>query len=310
MNWKESPVSQRVARLQWALPAIIGVFVVIYQSLFVDLIHRWAGHRWHYVAEIIFYGMVGPSVTYFVLSWIRRWLVEKEAAEATVRQQEKRLTLIKLEEGKRVAQHLHREVLPNLAYVANKVDHLCDKLLSETPNHPSVQRELATASSTLRGTIGELRQKINQLRRGEALQSLKRDEDFIAEVRRRTQEFERLFRLRFDFAVKGNPTSVPFKVESSLWRVIGEALNNVALHAEATTVKLNLDFRDPEQVVLTLADDGQGFDSQRALSCGTGLGLVHMEEEATGCGGTLLVQSTPAKGTQITAALPLPTENG
>jgi len=306
MNRKEWPVSQRVARLQWVLPAIIGVFVVVYQSLFVDLLHAWAGQRWHYIAEIIFYGLVGPSVTYFVLSWIRRWLVEKEAAEATVRRQEKRLTLIKLEEGKRVAQHLHREVLPNLAYVANKVDHLCDKLLSKTPDHLSVQQELTTASSTLRQTIGELRQKINQLRRGDTLQSLKQGANFIAEVRRRIRTFERLFRLKFELVVAGNAEGVPFQVESSLWRIIGEALNNVALHAEATTVTLALDWRDPEQAVLSVVDDGKGFDSARALADGKGLGLVHMREETDRCGGTLLIQSQLGEGTHITAALPLP----
>lgn len=304
MKWKNLMVSQRVARLQWLLPLVIGVVVVLYQSFFVDLVEQLEGHLWHYIVEIIFYGMVGPIVTFFVLMWIRRWLVEKEKAEQKIKEQEQRLALIKLEEGRRVAQHLHREVLPNMAYVANKIAHIRNKLPPAAANQ-QLDDEMLTASNTLRDTIGDLRQKINQLRRGVTLHSLKEGSDFLAEVQRRTKEFEKMFQLKFDISIKGDTGNMPFAVESSLWRIIGEALNNIALHADATEVKLTLDFRDPQQVVLVIIDDGEGFNSEATLANGTGLGLLHMQEETGLQSGTLAVQSKPGQGTRITAAFPL-----
>lgn len=296
-------VSERVARLQWVLPILIGVIVVAYQSLIVDWIHSVGGHRWHYLVEIIFYGIIGPVVTVFVLAWIRRWLVEKERAEQKIKEQEQRLTRIKLEEGRRVAQHLHREVLPNMAYVANKIAHIRNKLPCEKVNG-RLDEEMLAASSTLRETIGELRQKINLLRRGGTLQSFKQGVNFYEEVQRRMQEFDEMFETRSNLSIKGDPVNMPFKIESSLWRTIGEALNNIALHADASQVRIELDFRDPEQVVLVIVDDGEGFDTEAARSS-TGLGLLHMQEEATTHGGTLVVQSKPGQGTRITAAYPL-----
>jgi len=303
MKWKDLVVSRRVALLQWVLPALIALWVVLYQTVLVSYLHNQLGHRVHYIVEILFYGAVGPLVTFFVLAWIRRWLVEKERAERKVREQEKRLAFIRLEEGRRVAQHLHREVLPNLAYVANKIDHLRAKLLGKIPNH--VDQELEKATGTLRETIGELRDKINTLRRGLPLQSLREESDFIAEVRRRADSFGKLHQVEVEVSVKGEARPLPYKLESSLWRIIGEALNNIALHAQATRVHLQLDVSDLERVVLCISDDGRGFDPRAWRSDPKGLGLIHMHEEADQGGGSLTVESAPGKGTKITAAFPL-----
>lgn len=305
MEWKRWLVSRRVALLQWLLPLLIIVWVVIYQTVLVPFVHNTWGPHWHRAMEVLLYGLVGPLVTFFVLAWIQRWLVEKERAERTVREQEQRLTLVREEEGRRTAQHLHREVLPNFAYVANKLDHIRTRLLQDPAQ---ADQELEKVEDLLREATGELRDKINTLRKGLPLRSLNTESNFLSEVRRRTAEFGKLHQVTVSVQVQGKESPLPYHVETSLWRILGEALNNVALHAQAQHIRLILDLSDPERVTLSVADDGRGFNPQAWRANPKGLGLIHMHEEADLSGGSLAVESAPGRGTRITATLPLQRE--
>lgn len=302
MRWKDLIVSRRVALLKWLLPLVIVLWVLLYQSVLVPLVHGTWGMDWHKIMEIALYGAVGPLVTFFVLAWIQRWLVEKERAERKVREQEERLTLVRLEEDRRIAQHLHREVLPNLAYVANKIDHIRGKLLGPKGSEFDPDRELEGVTGTLRETVGELREKINALRKGLPLRSPE-GSDFIAEVRRRAAAFGRQHGVEVSVGVRGEERPLPSGVEVSLWRILGEALGNVALHAQARQVRLELAF-DSDRVTLRVRDDGRGFDARAWRAAPKGLGLIHMREEADEGGGTLEVESAPGAGTEILAAFP------
>jgi len=100
-------------------------------------------------------------------------------------------------------------------------------------------------------------------------------------------------------------------VETHMYRVVQEGLNNIAKHAQARHVNVRLTRRG-SLLVLTIADDGCGFDvSARARAraraqqhLGTGLGLVGMRERALLINGTLDVHSSPGNGTTITLQIP------
>ncbi len=94
IRWREMPVQERVARLRWSLPLAIMAIAVFYQLGPARWVHDDLGHVAHYGIEIIFYGLVGPAVTWVTLTWINRWLAEKEEAERKVREQERYLASI------------------------------------------------------------------------------------------------------------------------------------------------------------------------------------------------------------------------
>ena len=105
------------------------------------------------------------------------------------------------------------------------------------------------------------------------------------------------------------------KVETHLYRVVQEALNNVAKHASARHVRVQLERRD-QLLVLSIADDGNGFDlsararararaSASAHSLGQGLGLVGMRERAQIIKGTIEIQSMHGRGTSIILKFPV-----
>jgi two-component system sensor histidine kinase UhpB len=96
-------------------------------------------------------------------------------------------------------------------------------------------------------------------------------------------------------------------METALFRVVQEALNNVARHSRATRAELVLEF-EPTQVQVWVKDNGKGFDPARVFSATDtqrGLGLLGMEERMSAMGGTLTIHSTPQDGTTIHLIAPI-----
>ncbi len=105
--------------------------------------------------------------------------------------------------------------------------------------------------------------------------------------------------LELDLA-EGAP--VPLAVEEAFWRIAQEALSNVARHSQASKVQLCLKYA-PEQVTLSLADNGRGFDLAAAQQ--GGIGLHSMRERMVEVGGTVTIQSSPGAGTRMLACCKL-----
>jgi len=91
--------------------------------------------------------------------------------------------------------------------------------------------------------------------------------------------------------------ALPLDAERACFRVVQEALANVARHSGAGRVEITLSGADGG-VCLTVADDGCGFDV--APVQGRGLGLLTMRERAEALGGHLVVDSAPGRGTRVT----------
>jgi signal transduction histidine kinase len=87
----------------------------------------------------------------------------------------------------------------------------------------------------------------------------------------------------------------------SVYRLVQEALTNVAKYAQARRVEVDLHVRD-NRVVVTVTDDGRGFDPARR---GPGHGLAGMRFRMQSAGGRMTLHSAVGQGTRIEAALPL-----
>lgn len=113
---------------------------------------------------------------------------------------------------------------------------------------------------------------------------------------------------KFHDSTSGSPRLVP-EIESQLYRIVQEALNNVAKHAGARRVAVVLERRGDE-VQLTIEDDGVGFNASIAAdpSCRlNGLGLATMQERAALVGGAVQFESGPGKGTTLYVRIPVRT---
>src|SRR5205823_1007431 len=98
-------------------------------------------------------------------------------------------------------------------------------------------------------------------------------------------------------------------VERAVIRIVGEALRNVAQHAGAQKAKVALQYGS-EGVVVTIEDDGRGFDIDQTFATSEGrghFGVVGMRERAEAAGGQLVVRSEPGHGTIVRANIPYAT---
>jgi signal transduction histidine kinase len=96
---------------------------------------------------------------------------------------------------------------------------------------------------------------------------------------------------------------LPATVETTLYRIVQEALNNAVKHAHAASVRIEVR-RTPLKVTCSVGDDGHGFEAHRQANS-AGLGLVGMRERIDTLGGALLVITQPRCGTTIQAEIPL-----
>jgi PAS domain S-box-containing protein len=115
--------------------------------------------------------------------------------------------------------------------------------------------------------------------------------------------------IKIDFHSNGlvNERLLPH-IETALYRLIQEALNNVLKHAQAHHVSVILENRG-NSILAILEDDGIGFDVAAALNAPVserGLGLTGMCERIESVGGTLKFESTPGSGSTIVARIPAP----
>lgn len=93
-------------------------------------------------------------------------------------------------------------------------------------------------------------------------------------------------------------------VETNLYRILQESLNNVHKHARAKCVNVILERRD-DLIVLIISDDGSGFSLRSKKKRSQGLGLTGMRERAALIGGTLELESAPNAGTTVHVKLPV-----
>lgn len=101
------------------------------------------------------------------------------------------------------------------------------------------------------------------------------------------------------------------EIEATAYRVVQEALTNIAKHAHATSCRVYVQ-RLPKTVLVTVEDNGVGFDPALAEGAGTrrGLGLIGIRERVSQVRGTLRLESSPDKGTRLTVELPARSREG
>jgi signal transduction histidine kinase len=95
---------------------------------------------------------------------------------------------------------------------------------------------------------------------------------------------------------------LPDEVKVCVYRLVQEALNNAAIHAEAKNAKVSV-VQTADKIILEITDDGRGFDPQRMR----GMGILGMEERVRRLAGSLTIQSAPGKGADVKAELPIRT---
>jgi two-component system NarL family sensor kinase len=110
-------------------------------------------------------------------------------------------------------------------------------------------------------------------------------------------------RLKISVETKGINERLESSVETVLYRVIQESVNNVIKHAKATTLDILL-LCDDQEITVTIEDNGKGFDTN-TQSQFKGIGLKNMTSRVEYLKGTVEIASSPGKGTLVAIYVPL-----
>jgi PAS domain S-box-containing protein len=199
----------------------------------------------------------------------------------------------------RISQELHDEMGQALTAMRINLAAIQEELLPECT--PTVGERLAEASWLADHALEQMRELAHELR-----PSMLDDLGLVPALHWYVNRFSKRLEVVVEFEAIGLEERLPAEVETALYRVVQEALTNVARHAQARTVWMRLE-RTDSGVVASIEDDGQGFDvreaGRRASSEG-GAGLIGMRERVASVGGSLSIKSTPGKGTLLSIDIP------
>ena len=231
---------------------------------------------------------------------LRREIIEREKAERSREELRRKLTNAQEEERRRIARELHDQMGQNLTALNFGLRSLSETNPADDQFLSTVRQLQELAAQTAR----DLHRVALELR-PTALD----DFGLVKALRSLVETWTRHCQIECDFE-PGNYDSagVSAEVETTLYRVAQEALNNVAKHSGAMHVSVLLG-RSARGVEAIIEDDGCGFDtatpSQAAADGSSRLGLVGMKERLSTIGGHLQIDSSAGAGTTILARVPL-----
>ena len=219
-----------------------------------------------------------------------------------------RLVEAQEEERLRLSRELHDQMGQSLTVVAMNLRQLsefvCDALGDLPAQHVDLKAELDRRFAALQGELGELGEKVGSLARELRPPSL----DTLglpSALQQLVNEWARATGIGAQFDVLGlenRGARFAPEIEVALYRVVQEALTNVARHSGARTVSVLLQ-QPLGELMAIVEDDGHGFVADEAT--GNRLGLVGMRERLHLVGGSLQIESEPGRRTTLFARVPL-----
>lgn len=210
-----------------------------------------------------------------------------------------KLTHVQESERRQLAQELHDEMGQALTAIRMNLTTVSQEIAPET--QPFLRERLDEAIELTDRTLEQIREISLNLR-----PPMLDDLGLVPTLRWYINQFARRGGQEVSFETKGMAERLPSDVETTVYRVLQEALTNVARHAQAGAVRVCLT-RGKEGVAVVTEDDGCGFDMTAQLDAtadSPGLGLLGMQERVTLQGGVFQVESQPGRGTRIHFTIP------
>ena len=216
--------------------------------------------------------------------------------------EEERMVAVQLEERRRLAMEIHDGLSQHLVAIGYRIA-ACAGLLDRDAGGARAELEVAMelaeeARREVRAAIRALRPPtLEELGLAPAVQALAR----------------RILRPEVQATVTADiGCDLAPDVEAALYRIAQETLNNVALHARARHVDINIT-SGAAGVCLEVLDDGQGFDPEvvhRRAGPGASYGLMGIAERVSALGGSVDIHSKEGRGTSVEVRIPSPPPPG
>jgi len=220
-------------------------------------------------------------------------------AEVSAREQDILTMSAVMQERERLSRELHDGVAQLVADLLLRLDTI--KELVEADR----QQEAGAELERLHGVADEIYEDI-----GESIAGLRTnvtERGLVRALQDYVDQFEERHQIPVSVRTDDAADQLSPLAALQLFRLIQEALTNVRKHARAREATVTLTSKEPDQLRVVIADDGQGFaPGPRRNAKARRLGLTSMRERVEALGGTFEVDSQPGSGTRVTATIPIP----
>lgn len=197
-----------------------------------------------------------------------------------------------VEERNRLAREIHDTLAQGLTAVSLQLES-ADALLEGEADPNRIRQTVQQALQLTRANLEEARRSVLDLRAAPL-----DGRTLVAALLLLAEEAS----LPVDLLVTGGNQPLPPRVETGLYRMAQEAINNSCRHAQASQIIIKL-VATPQTVILTVEDDGRGFDSEAVSD--SRFGLLGLNERVKLLNGRLHMESSVGQGTRIEVELPL-----
>ncbi len=285
--------------------------IPVYESVFSDLVDpdgsrrycviRWVHKDGHLVhVEMRMAPLFDDRGELIAIEGIARDISQHVIARERLRELTTRLTQAQEEERRRIARELHDEIGQALTIMKMRL-RFAENALPAGEQGSTAHEKLEVLGSLVDDTLATVRALSHELR-----PPLLDELGWDAALSWLCDSFSQRTGLAVYYSCEGQSSRLDGEIELTAYRVVQEALTNVARHAEASRVQVSA-VVSPGSLHLAIDDDGCGFDIQALHASGkprSGLGLLGMQERAEPLGGKVTVSSLPGEGTHIEVLLP------
>lgn len=224
---------------------------------------------------------------------IKQDITERKQGEQRMEELSRHLVVVQESARRRLSGELHDRTSPNLAAIGVNLDIISATMLEG--QSPMLAERIADVRALIEDTTASIRETCFDLR-----PPVLDYAGLAAALESYVKQFQRRTGIAVRVACAHPAARLAPALESMLFRIVQEALTNCAKHSHAKSIMVSLNpARQP--VVLTVSDDGVGFDPGllgKTTHTG-GLGILTMREMTEFSGGKFTLQSTPGKGTRI-----------
>jgi PAS domain S-box-containing protein len=226
----------------------------------------------------------------------KRTEIELRDTSARLRALSARLLSVLEDERTRISRELHDDLGQLLTAIKIDVSRLLLDIANGTAPTPNLQeRILPLIDSTLK-TVGRIVVELRPSRIGEV--------GLVTAIDRKLADFQKRTDIECELSFRPEQIRVPDAVGTAAFRILEEALTNVARHSGATRVEVRIRHDRPSELLFEIRDNGRGIlDAE--LSSEMSYGLMGMRERAYVLGGSVTISGIEGKGTIVTARIPV-----
>jgi signal transduction histidine kinase len=238
--------------------------------------------------------VLGVFIAGFTLVYTSRLESASEKMESELRRLSHQVVRVQEHERRTISRELHDEVGQMLTGLRMELANLNGPALQ---NDAENSKRLQEAKQLTERTLQSVRDLAMLLR-----PSMLDDLGLSPAIHWQVKEFSRRSGLPVEVSIRGEVDALPDDVRTCVYRVIQEALTNVARHARAKKIRLAVT-RDDHSVTATVEDDGIGFDTTNIPL--PGVGLLGIHERVAELAGNVQISSSAGKGTRVFVQIPV-----